>query len=134
MGRYLIVSLLVLFSLISFVPTIVQAQEEEETEYSWGTVTSVSSNQIVITEYDYNSDEESDVAYTLAPYVKLDNVNSLKDIAIGDEVWVDYVVTEGKKVAVSIEVKESSDEEYTPSFEEESDTSEEQYQYPEGRI
>ncbi|MBL7131123.1 MAG: hypothetical protein ISS45_06955 [Candidatus Omnitrophica bacterium] len=103
------------------------AQEEEETEYSysWGTVSSVSSNRIVVSEYDYDSAEEVSVTYTVDPNVTLKNADSLKDIAVGDNLDIEYVVKNGKKVAKIITVEKSSEGEYTPS-----ETDEEESDYP----
>ncbi|MFB0526899.1 MAG: hypothetical protein ACETVO_05470 [bacterium] len=90
--------------------------EEEELEYSWGKVSSLSSNQIIVKEYDYESDEEVDVTYAIDPEVKIENVNSLKEITIGDSVGIDFVVRKDKKVAKVIIVGKSSyEEEYTPA-------------------
>ena len=122
MKRHLAI-ITILGLLTSFLCGISAAQEEEETAYSWGTVKSITSKQIVVTEYDYDNDNEMDVTYTLDPNVKLYNVNSLKDIAIGSEIWIDYVVIDDENLALGIEVRQSSEEEYTPSqtYEEESE-------------
>lgn len=125
MKRYLVVAaVLVLGFLMCSVSGVSLAQEEEELEYSWGIVSSVSSNQIVVTEYDYDSDEEVDATYTVDPQADIRNVESLKDIKVGDSIEIDYVVSAGKKVAKIIAVeKPSYEEEYTPSetYEEESE-------------
>ena len=133
MRKYLGIAIVLMFGfLMCSMPGISLAQEEEEMEYSWGAVSSVSSNQIVITEYDYDSDEGTDVTYAVDPNAELKNVDSLKDIAVGDNVDIEYVVRNGKKVAKIITVeKSSSEEEYTPSqtYEEESEYSPEETEY-----
>ena len=131
MRRYLVI-IAVLGSLICSVSGISLAQEEEKTAYSWGIVKSISSKQIVVTEYDYDRDEEIDMVYTVDPNMELFNVNSLEDIAIGSEVWIDYTIREGEKVAMGIEAKKPTyEEEYMPSqtYEEESDESSEEIEY-----
>lgn len=124
MKRYLAVAaVLTLGLVVCFASGISLAQEEEkETEYSWGTVSSISSDQITVKEHDYASENEVEVTYTIDPKVELKNVNSLKDIAVGDSVDIDYVVKDGKKVAMIIDVEKPSyeeessyEEEYTPS-------------------
>lgn len=97
--------------LICSVSGVSRAQEEEETEYSWGTVSSISSNQIVVSEYNSETEENSEVTYTLDPNTKLENVDSLKDIAAGDNVNIEYVVKNGKKIAKIITVEKSSSSE-----------------------
>lgn len=92
-----------------------KTEEAEEVEYSWGTVSSLSTNQIVVKEYDYDSDAEIDVTYVVDPSVKLKNVDLLKNIAVGASVEIDYVTKDGKKVAKVISVEPSYEEEYTPS-------------------
>lgn len=133
MRKYLGIAIVLMFGfLMCSMPGISLAQEEEEMEYSWGAVSSVSSNQIVITEYDYDSEEGADVTYAVDPNAELKNVDSLKDIAVGDNVDIEYVVRNGKKVAKIITVeKSSSEEEYTPSqtYEEESEYSPEGTEY-----
>lgn len=110
---------------------VLLAQEgasEEDGEFSWGTVNSISSNQIVLSEYNYDSEEELAITYTVDPDVKLYNVGSFQDIAVGDDIWVDYVIREGQRVAKAIEVKTQSPEESLPSeiYEEESEYSAEE--------
>lgn len=132
MKGYLVVAGLVLGLLLCSVPGISLAQEVEELEYSWGKVSSVSSEQIVVTEYDYDADKEVDVTYTLDPEVELKNVESLEDIKVGDSVEIDYVVKDGKRVAKIITtVEEPSEEEPTPSetYEEEPEYSPEEVEY-----
>ena len=132
MKRYLVAAVLVLGFLMCSVSDISLAQEEEELEYSWGTVRSLSSNKLVVTEYDYDSDEVVDVTYTVDPKVDLKNVDSLKSIAVGDGIEIEYVVIGDKKVAKIITVeKPSYEEEYTPSetYEEESEYLPEETEY-----
>lgn len=90
--------------------------QEEELQYSWGSVGGLSSNQIIVKEYDYESEEEVDVTYAIDPEVKIQNVNSLEEIAVGDSVGINFVVRNGEKVAKVIVVEKSSyEKEYTPS-------------------
>lgn len=123
MKRYLVIaaalSLLAYFSCGACLAQEEAAEEavaeEKEMEFSWGKVNSVSSDQIIVTEYDYSIEEEAKTTYIIAPNVKLYNVNSLKDIVAGNDVWIGYVISEDKKVAMSIEVQKSSyQDEYAP--------------------
>lgn len=81
------------------------AQEEEELEYSWGIVSKVSSDKIVVKEQDYETDEDIDVTYTIDAETKIENVKSLADIAAGDDIEIDYMIAGGKKIARSILVE-----------------------------
>ena len=132
MKRYLVAAAVLALGLV-ICSGISLAQEEaaEELDYSWGTVNSVSSNQIILAEYDYDTEEEVNVTYTLDPKVDLKNVESLKDIKVGDNVEIDYVVRGDKKVAKAITIEKPSYEEYTPpeTYEEESDYPEEETEH-----
>lgn len=92
---------------------MVLAETEEEMEYSWGVVTDISSNRLVVSEYDYDTDEESEVSYTIDPNVELVNVNSLEEIAIGYSVEIEFVIKDNDKIAKIITV-EILEEEYIP--------------------
>lgn len=110
MKKYLVQAAALSFILIPLLIGISAAQEEE-IDYSWGTVAGISENQIVVTEYDYNKDEEVDITYSIDPNVKFENVDSLENIAVGDSVDIEYVVKDGKRVAKVIAVEKSSYEE-----------------------
>lgn len=112
-------------SLMGTLPGIVSAQEEEE-DYSWGIVSSVTSSQIIVKEYDYDQDKDLEVSYAMSPNVKFEGVASLKDIKPNDDIEIDYVVKDGKRLARVITVSrepEGAEEEYAPveSYEEESE-------------
>ncbi len=115
MQRYLVVAVVsVLVLLICYVSGVALAQEEQETKYSWGTVSSVSPSQIVVKEYNYDVEEEVDITYTPAPDIEFENVDSLKSIAVGDSVDIEYVVKGDKRVATLITVEKPSYDEDMP--------------------
>ena len=127
MQRYLVVAAVsVLVLLMCYVSGVALAQGGEEIEYSWGTASSISSSQIVVTEYDYGTEENVDVVYTVDPDVELKNADSLKSIVVGDNVEIEYVVRGGKKVAMVITVEKTSYEEENMPLE----TYEERAEYP----
>ena len=76
----------------------------EEPEYAFGTVKNVSGDQLAINEFDYDTGEEKEVTYAVDSKTQFDNVASLKEVAVGDEVDVDYLEKDGKKVAVTVAV------------------------------
>jgi len=75
---------------------------EEEPDYTFGTVKSVTADQIVILEFDYDSEKEVEAAYGIDPKAELGDVASVSEIQPGDEVDIDYVARDGKKTAVGI--------------------------------
>ena len=76
----------------------------EEPEYTFGTVKSVSGDQLVINEYDYDTGEEKEATYAIDPAVELHNVAAVSEIAVGDEVDIDYLDKGGKKTAIVLSV------------------------------
>lgn len=122
MKKYLIAALAVIVVLLAVFKWDLLSAQEEELGYSYGTViSSISSDhqiKIIVREYDYEKEEEVDIAYTIDPKVELEleGVASLKDIAVGNSVEIDYIVRDGKNVAKVIFVEKSSQEEdYTPT-------------------
>ena len=75
-----------------------------EPEYAFGTVKSVAGDQLTINEFDYDTGKENEATYWLDAKTEYDNVASAKEITAGDEVDIDYLVKDGKKVAVAVSV------------------------------
>ncbi|MBU4140602.1 MAG: hypothetical protein KKA80_01760, partial [Candidatus Omnitrophica bacterium] len=93
MKRYLVIAaVLALGLLICSGISLAQEEAEEDLGYSWGIVSSISSDRIVVIEYDYDTREDINVTYTLGPKVDLKNVESLKDIKEGDSIEIDYMI------------------------------------------
>lgn len=92
-----------------------EAQETtEEAEYSYGTVTSISADKLVVKEYDYESELEKDVEYAIDPKVELKNADAIANIASGANVEIDYIVRDNKKIATVIAVEKETDEDIIP--------------------
>ena len=96
-------------------PAAAQAEElaADETEFSFGTVKSIGDNQLVVSEYDYESNADVDVTYQVPAETAFENVAALKDIAVGDSVDIDFLVEgdQKKAVAVTVEKPLTEDEE-----------------------
>lgn len=82
----------------------VPAVEQEEPEYAFGTAKSVEGDTLVINEFDYDTGEEKEAAYWVDSKTEYDNVASLKEVSAGDEVDIDYLMKDGKKIAVAVSV------------------------------
>lgn len=78
--------------------------------YSYGAVAKVSASEIVLQEYDYDSDVEKQVTYQLDPDVKLDGFKAISDLAVEDVVEVYYAEQDGKKIAKIIRREVIEDE------------------------
>jgi hypothetical protein len=85
----------------------VYAQEDDVEEYSWGTVAEISGDQIVIVEYNYETEEEQNETYLIAPDVELLGISALSEIKVGDAVEFRYAVQGGKKVVLAIGLDKS---------------------------
>ena len=91
-------------------------QPESGTEYAYGVVANVSPDQIVLLEYDYDTDEDIEVVYNIDAGTKFENADSLQGIVIDDSVEIYYKEIEGKKIA-SIIAKEDDGWEETEGME-----------------
>jgi hypothetical protein len=103
MKKYLAIIISVLVCAVCFSSLLLLAQdekkqEEEKSEYSHGEVSSVSGAQIIVGEYDDSLDRVVDVAYTVDPKAEFENITSLKDIAVGDSVEIEFIVRDGIRV------------------------------------
>lgn len=98
--------LLSLFFISIFsLPAASAVEETAIPEYAYGTVLSISGDQLVLTEYDLIQDQDVEVTYTLDPAIELENLNSLEDLAAGTNVDVDYFEKDGVKTAVYLAVE-----------------------------
>ena len=52
--------------------------------------------------------------YTISPGVELYDVDAVSEIAVGDEVDIDYVMKDGQRVAVAIAVGKFVEEDAEP--------------------
>ena len=104
MKRSIITFLTIFAFLAAFSQTAVFSQEA--TDYSFGTVSDMSEDTIVIEEVSYDGDtgEETTttVEFDIAPDVELEGIESLTDLKPGVEVEIEYIEQEGKKKAVYI--------------------------------
>ncbi len=116
MKKYISLSAVILCFLLGPV-TFATAQNEEEINYSYGIVVSHSPEQLVVLEYDYDSDEEIEVSYEINAETAVENVESLDKLQKDDGVEVYYREKDGKKIAVSIEKELITDD--TVDFSEE---------------
>lgn len=74
----------------------------ETLEYTYGSVVSVSPVQVIISEYNYESDEEVQVSYTINPETKFNNMTGVPDLTKEDNVDIYYKIVGDQKVATMI--------------------------------
>lgn len=99
MRRFLSVMLTV--SILCFSSGLSLAQEQDM-DYVWGTVVKVSPEEITVSEYEYDLDEEIDVVYKIDPDVKLEGIDVLNELSEGDSIEIAYVIKGKNKIAKSI--------------------------------
>lgn len=117
MNRYLLIVLVIVLS-VSFLsfPPVLSGAEEEELEYSWGTITRKGVNEITVSEYDYDSDEYVEVVYKIAEDAEIRNAESLQYIGEGDDIEIDYMTKGVDRIAMVVTLEEPTpEEEYAPS-------------------
>src|SRR3989338_3107247 len=71
----------------------------EDVNYSYGTVVSITGDQLVVLEYDYDKDAEVEVIYQVPVTAEFNNVQALADLKKDDNIEIYYKEAEGKKVA-----------------------------------
>lgn len=79
--------------------------QEENLEYSFGTVVKVDneSSQLTVKEYAYDKDADVEVQYVLGPKVTLENIDSIDALAAQDIIELSYVTgRDNNRIAKSI--------------------------------
>jgi len=81
---------------------------QENIEYSFGTIANVNdidAGKFVVKEYAYDKDADVEVTYSADSSATFENINSLKDIAVGDMAELSYVVdADGNRTAKIIRI------------------------------
>ncbi|HLF18364.1 MAG TPA: DUF5666 domain-containing protein [Candidatus Omnitrophota bacterium] len=81
----------------------VMAQEvEEQWEFTFGKVASVSNDQITISEYNLESEQEADVTYAVNATTEFVNIEGLSALKPGDDIEIEFKEEEGQKVAMAV--------------------------------
>jgi hypothetical protein len=90
---------------------------EEPYQYTYGTVSNISAEKLVIVEYDYDQDLELEVSYLLDADTVLKNVSSLNEIPVGSNVEIDYIIKDGQRITrvITLEKKQDSNKESSQS-------------------
>lgn len=96
--------------------TPVRAQENVEDKFSFGKVVSVTDQQITVKEYDFAKDADVEATYDLTPETEFGNINAAKDLAVGDDIVLDYAEKDGKRIVTTL-VKEEKGGEVMPPVE-----------------
>jgi len=76
--------------------------------FAYGIVAKVEAGKLTMSEYDYENDEELNVAYEMDPAVVFKNVDSLRNISPGTTVEVNFIVKNNKRVATQVAVEDEA--------------------------
>lgn len=79
--------------------------EGDDAEYAYGTVARVQPDALLVREYDFETGTTVEVAYRLDAQVILNGVNAVQQIAVDDDVDIDYVTKDGHRLATVISVE-----------------------------
>ncbi len=107
MLRYF-VCVTIAISIFAF-PSAVFPQDEEEIDFNSGTVIAIKkdSNEIVVNQYDWDSDTDIEVCYTIAPDARVENADSWQNIKPDSYVDFEFMIENDKKTIVYISVYEA---------------------------
>ena len=91
-----------IFCLFFILSTFLQAQDDLENEYAYGTITTLTDKEILLKEYNYEKEEFVEISYQILPETKVRNTDSIKSIASGNQVEILYQDVDGKKNALVV--------------------------------
>lgn len=112
MKKIFILAIVVSLLCISFIAFAQEGQQrQEEVDYSYGKIISLAADKIEVTEYDYDKNTEINVSYVLDQNVEVRNAVSLKDLSVGDNIEIDFVIKDDKKIAKLLTLEKDGDEE-----------------------
>jgi hypothetical protein len=87
------------------IPVSIAQDNTNEDKFSFGKVVSVNAQEVMVKEYDFAKDADVEVAYTITGETEFGNVNAVTDLAANDDIVIDYVEKDGKRVVTTL-VKE----------------------------
>ncbi|MDD5633843.1 MAG: DUF5666 domain-containing protein [Candidatus Omnitrophica bacterium] len=70
--------------------------------YAYGKVTEVAPNSITISEYDFDTEQETKTVYTVDEKTELENITAVANLKAGDEIDIEYLEENGTKKATYI--------------------------------
>ncbi|MBF0387045.1 MAG: hypothetical protein HQL20_04230 [Candidatus Omnitrophica bacterium] len=82
----------------------------EEDKFSFGKVISVVDGVVTVKEYDFTKDADVETVYTVTAETELGNVNAVADLKAGDDIVIDYLEKDGKRVVTTLVKEEKSTE------------------------
>ena len=87
------------------IPVSFAQENNNEDKFSFGKVLSVNAQEVVVKEYDFAKDADVEVTYSITAETELGNVNAVTDLAVNDDIVIDFVEKDGKRLVTTL-VKE----------------------------
>lgn len=130
------------FLLGGFVAGSFAQEESDDFKVTFGTVGNITATEVVISEYNAETDTEENITYAIDSETHIEEVAGVEAIKAGDEIEIFYEELDGKKVARYIspgtlledDVTEEYDEPYEEEYEEESEPESEPVEEDAGAI
>jgi len=76
---------------------------ETEMYFASGSVVEATATEVIISEYDFDAGQETQVAYQINAQTQLEGVASAADIKAGDDIEIEYQLSGDQKIATRIE-------------------------------
>ena len=83
-------------------PVSFAQEDNNEDKFSFGKVVSINADQIMVREYDFAKDADVEVAYTVTADTEFGNVNAVAELVADDDIVIDYVEKDGKRVVTTL--------------------------------
>jgi len=82
--------------------------ESTNDRFSSGKIVRITKTSLTLLEYDFAADADKEFEYVVASETEYGKVEKLKDLQLGDEIVVDFIESEGKRVIMKL-VKEEKE-------------------------
>ncbi|MCA9407554.1 MAG: hypothetical protein KC733_02605 [Candidatus Omnitrophica bacterium] len=93
---------LVLMMLVLYIPGASAQEDMENLRYAYGSIVKVTANEISISEYNYETDQEVVSVYVLNEESVLEDMESVNEITVGEEVEIMYEEKGSEKIIVML--------------------------------
>ena len=112
MKKFLLTAVSMALVSLTWVPIgTVSAQEETDKKFSFGFVVRVAANEVIVKEFDYETDEGIEVSYLVNAETTFENVASVSELKELDDVEIEYKEEGGKRIVLWLSKVLNYDEE-----------------------
>lgn len=90
-------------------PDVAEADDSDNDRFSFGKVVRTTDSGLILQEYDFGADADKEVFYLVTSETEYGNIENITNLLNGDDVVVDYRVSQGKRVITTL-VKEDKEQ------------------------